>query len=104
MTYQRYPHTATIGWYAVGTVNTIGYYTKGTLNTIWGYCNIQETRAPAYLKGRGGDIIERHYDIFWHRRLNTTFATTQGVFVGFNGATYPVLEIINHVKHTEIQI
>ena len=102
--YTRYPHTATIGWHSAGTVNTLGVFSNGALNTIWGYCNIQRSNKSRFSTGAGGDAIHPQFDIFWHRRLNTTFSLTQDVVIEFNASTHQVLDIIGYRKHTEITV
>jgi len=98
---KRYPHTATISYYDLGTTNSIGVWTPGTLNTIGIVCNIQPN-STKYIVGESGDTIG--YNWFIMAPVTTGVGSVpDAAKLTFFSKEHVVLQLFEFQKHMEIK-
>ena len=101
MVTKRYPHTATISYYAAGTTNSIGIYTPGTLVSIGIVCNIQPN-STKYIIGASGDMIGYSYNIF-SEIFNGVDDVPADAKLTFFDKEHVILDLFPYQKHVEVK-
>jgi len=106
---KRYPHTATISWFAtLGTYNAYGVFVETTTSTVASIrCNVQpnRTKASAFTRTENGSELIYAYDVICRDRINYNVPwKTQLVGFSFKGETLKIVGLHNFQKHAEIEV
>ena len=96
----RWPHTGTLRYYGVQTVDTQGVYTEGTLNTLVMSCNVQPNKSRL-VKSPDGVEVKYDFDIY-APLITVTIADHDRVRFDFQGKTYKA-KLFNYQKHSELR-